>query len=170
MRCEATPPRRSFSVSCAKSWSHSSVTRGILARSWPRPRVPSDSASTTSRIGRFDRDVSGHRLPLECLDDPFRRDDFTVLTAEGGLAPIGLTNDVPPAATWPDVHLVDRRRVPARAPPPRDEVGVRHRFEHEIAGGVELPRDQDLPVRRECDFRGCSATYRGHLSSPYLFV
>src|SRR5207244_12462821 len=71
----------------------------------------------------FRSDVSGHRLPFECLDDPFRRDDFTVLTAEGGLAPIGLTNDVPPAAARSHVHLVDRRGVLARAPPPRDEIG-----------------------------------------------
>src|SRR5207245_78517 len=58
------------------------------------------------------RDVARHRLPLEGLDDPLRRDDLAVLAAEAALAPIGLPHDEPPCAARPHVHLVDGGRVP----------------------------------------------------------
>src|SRR5439155_12309015 len=62
----------------------------------------------------LDEDVPGHRLVLEGLDDPLRRDDLAVLAAEAVRRPVWRAVDEPPLAARPDVHLVDLRRVGAR--------------------------------------------------------
>src|SRR5712691_5908506 len=94
-----------------------------------------------------DGNVPSHRLELEGLNDPFRRDDLAVLATETELGTVGLPMDEPPRPARANVHLVHDRLVLPRAPPPTDEVGIGHRLEHQVARGIELPGDEDLAVR-----------------------
>src|SRR5213592_744383 len=127
------------------------------------------SPVTLGERRRLYLDVARHRLELECLNDPFRRDDLAVLAAEGEFGTVGLAMDEAPRPARAHVHLVHDRLVVPRAPPPTDEVGVGHRLEHQVARGIELPCDEDLAVRRQCDLR-LGLTCGGHLFSPCPFL
>src|SRR5206468_1421192 len=99
-----------------------------------------------------DRDMTGHRLELESLDDLLAGDDLAVLTAER-VRPVRSRRDESPLSTGSDLHLVHGGRIPAGSPPLRDELRVRHRLVDDLARRVELSRDVYLEIRGQRDLR-----------------
>jgi hypothetical protein len=54
-----------------------------------------------------------------------------------------------PAAPDPQIDLGDRDLAPVAAPPALDELRGCVGLVDQVFGGVEVPRDQDLRIRRE---------------------
>ena len=95
---------------------------------------------------RLDRDVAGQAFPLERPGDALGLVDFPVLAAEGILRAVLVAVNEAPGTAGLDLQLVDRRGGRARAPPLRDQLGVRERLPDAVAGSVEPALRVDLAV------------------------
>ena len=108
----------------------------------------------------------GHALVDLGRDDPLVRDDLAVLAVEGDLEAAVRDHHVAPRAADPQVDLGDRHLAAVRVPPAPDQLGRRPRLVDQVLGRVELPRDQDLLVRRERHHRRAATRHCRHLLPP----
>src|SRR2546425_3960827 len=98
---------------------------------------------------RVDDDVAGHPFELEGADQALGPLDLAIRAVERKLGAVRPARDVPPDASGPDVHLVNRGRISPRPPPERDQFRVRVHLEHPRARRVERAFHDDLPIRRQ---------------------
>src|SRR5437667_1212365 len=76
------------------------------------------------RRGVFD-DVARHSLELKRGDDSLRQAYLPILAPEPVFGSVRIAAHVPPPTALPDVHRLDRGRLPPSSPPPRDEFRIR---------------------------------------------
>ena len=128
-------------------------------------RIVRPSTSVSVRV--FSAAALGVRDALVHLgrDDPLVRDDLAELAVEADLEPAVRHHHVPPCAAHPQVDLGDRHLAALRVPPAPDQLGRRPRPVDQVLGRVELPRDEDLLVRRERHRRRAATRHR-HLLPP----
>src|SRR5438034_4728380 len=91
-------------------------------------------------VNRLKQHVARHTLELERRDDPLRSDEVVVDAMECELVSVLVALDEAPQPTRPCFHLDDRRRVLSRTKPLRNQLRVRERLEHQLAGRIEDAR------------------------------
>src|SRR4051812_27593174 len=119
-------------------------------------RRPPTAFRQTDRVAA---DLSGRAVEAHRLHDLLRLDDLEVLAAEAKALAVLADVDEAPLPARSELHVLDDGLVLARAPPPRDEVGIVHRLPYELAPRVELARHHDLRVAGKRDLQ----IFRDHL-------
>src|SRR5207245_9415657 len=97
---------------------------------------------------RVDDDVAGDPFELEGADQALGPLDLAIRAVERKLGAVRPARGVPPAASGPDIHLVNRGRISPRPPPERDQFRVRVHLEHPRARRVERAFHAHTPIRR----------------------
>src|SRR5687768_11510862 len=107
---------------------------------------------------RLESDVTGHAVPLECLNHALRRHDFAVATLEAmhSLRPVLDETPVSPALHF---HSLDHELV-ATSPPLCDELRIGHRLPYSLPRRVEDALDANLAIPRRRDDRACCGLLR----------
>src|SRR5262245_8009608 len=109
---------------------------------------PGPAAAQVFERERIDGDVAGHAFPLECPDDPLRRDDLAVLAPETILVnAFWSTVDEVVLAAGAEVHFAVGERILSRAPPVREVLACGVRLEDQLPGRIELAGHHYLAVR-----------------------
>src|SRR6266568_4761063 len=165
--CEDLPGSNSDSIPSGPPKRLQVLVQPVVAlrRAGLHPGLERPVAILLERQG-LHRDVSRHALELEGPDDPLRPDDLPELPVEAELRAVGAALHDPPRPARTEVDVARRDLVPPGAPPVRHVVAGAVGLEHQIAGGVEPPVENDLPFRRRRHREGVTAC--GHLSSPFL--
>src|SRR5215212_2555540 len=80
--------------------------------------------------------------------EPLRHDYLPEHAPTPGVAALGGSHAVEKEASLAEIYLAKRRREAPRSPPALQAVRLRPRFEHHLARGVEVSRDEEPLPRR----------------------